>query len=65
MNMHILYNLRTKHNLEIDELAQQLNEKYGTKYEADFFDAPYEMFLESKVKEYQKHLEEVDIRMDK
>ncbi|MCD0526298.1 XRE family transcriptional regulator, partial [Staphylococcus aureus] len=28
-------------------------------------DAPYEMFLESKVKEYQKHLEEVDIRMDK
>ncbi|MDI1797099.1 XRE family transcriptional regulator, partial [Staphylococcus aureus] len=21
MNMHILYNLRTKHNLEIDELA--------------------------------------------
>ena len=54
--MHILYNLRTKHNLEIDELAQQLNEKYGTKYE---------MFLESKVKEYQKHLEEVDIRMDK
>lgn len=32
MNMHILYNLRTKHNLEIDELAQQLNEKYGTKY---------------------------------
>ncbi|MBH4731794.1 XRE family transcriptional regulator, partial [Staphylococcus aureus] len=30
-----------------------------------FFDAPYEMFLESKVKEYQKHLEEVDIRMDK
>lgn len=34
MNMHILYNLRTKHNLEIDELAQQLNEKYGTKYEA-------------------------------
>ncbi len=32
---------------------------------ADFFDAPYEMFLESKVKEYQKHLEEVDIRMDK
>ena len=26
MNMHILYNLRTKHNLEIDELAQQLNE---------------------------------------
>ncbi|MDC7993159.1 XRE family transcriptional regulator, partial [Staphylococcus aureus] len=23
------------------------------------------MFLESKVKEYQKHLEEVDIRMDK
>ncbi|ORO11041.1 transcriptional regulator, partial [Staphylococcus aureus] len=24
-----------------------------------------EMFLESKVKEYQKHLEEVDIRMDK
>ncbi len=28
---------------------------------ADFFDAPYEMFLESKVKEYQKHLEEVDI----
>ncbi len=30
MNMHILYNLRTKHNLEIDELAQQLNEKYGS-----------------------------------
>ena len=30
---------------------------------ADFFDAPYQMFLESKVKEYQKHLDNVDIRM--
>lgn len=30
MNLHILYNLRTKRHLEIEELAQQLNEKYGT-----------------------------------
>ena len=34
MNLHILYNLRTKRHLEIEELAQQLNEKYGTHYEA-------------------------------
>ncbi|MBC8780326.1 helix-turn-helix domain-containing protein [Staphylococcus capitis] len=85
MNLHILYNLRTKRHLEIEELAQQLNEKYGTHYEAhqiwewenhyhepkfkdalhlaDFFNTPYQMFLESKVKEYQKHLDDVDIRM--
>ena len=85
MNLHILYNLRTKRHLEIEELAQQLNEKYGTHYEAhqswewenhyhepkckdavhlaEFFNAPYQMFLESKVKEYQKHLDDVDIRM--
>ena len=30
---------------------------------ADFFDAPYQMFLESKVKEIKKHLDNVDIRM--
>ncbi|WP_213667758.1 helix-turn-helix domain-containing protein [Staphylococcus capitis] len=85
MNLHILYNLRTKRHLEIEELAQQLNEKYGTHYEAhqiwewenhyhepkfkdalhlaDFFNTPYHMFLESKVTEYQKHLDDVDIRM--
>ncbi|MBL7574019.1 XRE family transcriptional regulator [Staphylococcus saccharolyticus] len=85
MNLHILYNLRTKEHLEIEELARQLNAKYGTHYEAhqiwewknhyhepkfndamhlaDFFNAPYQMFLESKVKEHQKHLDEVDIRM--
>lgn len=34
-------------------------------YLVDFFDVLYEMFLESKVKEYQKYLEEVDICMDK
>ena len=76
MNLHILYNLRTKRHLEIEELAQQLNEKYGTHYEAhqiwewenhyhepkfkdalhlaDFFNAPYKMFLESKVKRVSK-----------
>lgn len=85
MNMHILYNLRKKRNLEIEELAEQLNKRFGTHYEAhhvwewenhkhepkfndamclaEFFDAPYEMFLESKLKEYRKHMEDVDIRL--
>lgn len=31
--MNNLFNLRNKHNLEIEELTNILNEKYGTKYE--------------------------------
>lgn len=30
---------------------------------ADFFDAPYELFVESKYQEYQQQLEDVDIRL--
>ncbi|WP_353423612.1 helix-turn-helix transcriptional regulator [Staphylococcus xylosus] len=31
--MNNLFNLRKKHNLEIEDLAESLNEKYGSKYE--------------------------------
>ncbi|MDU5015972.1 MAG: hypothetical protein E6252_09490, partial [Staphylococcus epidermidis] len=29
MNLHILYNLRTKRHIEIEELTTQLNKKNG------------------------------------
>lgn len=32
--MHNLFNLRKKYNLEIRELTEILNHKYGTKFEA-------------------------------
>ncbi|ARB78680.1 transcriptional regulator [Staphylococcus lugdunensis] len=85
MSSHALFNLRTKRNLEINELTDLLNKKYGTHYEphqlwewenhqhepefkdamnlADFFDAPYELFVESKYQECQQQLEDVDIRL--
>ena len=70
MSSHALFNLRTKRNLEINELTDLLNKNmvhimshinYGSgenhQHEpefkdamnlADFFDAPYELFVESK-----------------
>lgn len=30
INLHILYNLRTKRHIEIEELTTQLNKKNGT-----------------------------------
>ena len=33
MSSHTLFNLRTKRNLEINELTELINKKYGTHYE--------------------------------
>lgn len=85
MSSHTLFNLRTKRNLEINELTELLNKKYGTHYEphqlwewenhqhepnfkdamilADFFDTPYQMLVESKYKEYQQQIDDIDIRL--
>ena len=83
MSSHTLFNLRTKRNLEINELTEKKKKKYGTHYEphqlwenhqhepkfkdamilADFFDTPYQMLVESKYKEYQQQIDDIDIRL--
>ncbi|MEM5397294.1 XRE family transcriptional regulator [Staphylococcus gallinarum] len=84
MIMNTLYNLRNKHNLDIEELTNKLNKIYGTKYEvhqlwewenhkkdpnmkdalvlANFFNTSYEEFLDSKMRQRQKEIMDVEIR---
>ena len=85
MSSHTLFNLRTKRNLEINELTELINKNmvhimnpinYGNgkiintnlslkdaMILADFFDTPYQMLVESKYKEYQQQIDDIDIRL--
>ena len=78
------FNLRTKRNLEINELTELINKnmvhyephqlwewenhQHEPKFKdamilADFFDTPYQMLVESKYKEYQQQIDDIDIRL--
>ncbi|MCM3507956.1 XRE family transcriptional regulator [Staphylococcus capitis] len=76
MSMNNLHNIREKNNLEIKELVEDLNKKFGTKYEVHHIwewengknepkmeDAlvPHQEFLDSEMKKLKDSVDDVSI----